>query len=43
MGFTFAVCLDVAKVAGVTLFGVGQTVLVTFRVVMSTSAHSIRR
>ena len=41
MGFTFAVCLDVAKVAGVTLFGVGQTVLVTFGVIMPASAHAI--
>jgi hypothetical protein len=43
MGFAFAICLDVAKVTGMTLLGVGQTVLVAFRVIMTASAHAIGR
>src|ERR1039457_2210193 len=43
MSFAFAVCLDVAEVASMTLLGVGQTVLVTFGVIMPASAHSIGR
>jgi hypothetical protein len=43
MGFAFAVCLDVAKVAGMTLLGVGQTVLVAFGVIMPASAHCVGR
>ena len=43
MGFALAVCLDVAQVAGMTLLGVGQTVLVTFGVIMPASAHSVGR
>ena len=41
MGFAFAVCLDVAQVACMTVLGVGKTVLVTFGVIMSASAHAI--
>ena len=41
MGFALAVCLDVAQVTGMTHLGVGQTVLVTFGVIMAASAHAI--
>lgn len=41
MGFALAACLDVAQVTGMTLLGVGQTVLVTFGVIMAASAHAI--
>jgi hypothetical protein len=41
MGFALAVCLDIAQVTGMTLLGVGQTVLVTFGVIMAASAHAI--
>ena len=43
MGFAFAVCLDVAQVACMTVLGVGKTVLVTFGVIMPASAHSVGR
>ena len=43
MSFALAVCLDVAKVTGMTLFGVGQTVLVAFGVIMPASAHCVGR
>ena len=41
MGFAFAVCLDVAKVTGMTLLGVGQTVLVTFGVMSQQNAQNV--
>ena len=41
MGLALAVCLDVSQVTCMALLGVGQTVLVTFGVVMTASAHAI--
>ena len=43
MRVALVICLNVAKVAGMTLLRVGQTVLMTFRVIMPASAHSIGR
>src|SRR5438552_384486 len=41
MGFALVVGLNVAEVTRVTFLGVRQTVLVTFRVVMATSTHTV--
>ena len=43
MGFALAVCLNVAQVTRMTVLGIGQTVLVTFGVIMPASAHSVGR
>ena len=43
MGFALTVCLNVAQVTGMTVLGVGQTVLVTFGVIMPADAHSVGR
>ena len=41
MGFALAVRLDVTQVTGMTRLGVGQSVLVTFGVIMAASTHAI--
>jgi hypothetical protein len=41
MGFALAVCLDVAQATGMTLLGVGQTVLVTFGVMSQQNAQNV--
>ena len=41
MRFALAVCLDVAKITGMTFLGIGQTMLVAFGVIMPASAHAI--
>jgi len=41
MSFALAVCLNVAQVTGMTVLGIGQTVQVTFGVIMPASAHAI--